>query len=103
MNNLKYINLQTAFNILKSGGSIENGTVVVAECGAIECVQKWDRVAMIEAEAGSSDWNRSWGDGVYCYELLIARDGVQTIVDGNGNECGYRVVGTNRGVNLNAA
>lgn len=94
MNTLKYISLENAVD----GRNINDGSVIVAHAAQIERTPPAAVVLDAEAIAGHKGWKKRWDDGVYHYELLVARQGVTELVDANGDPCGFRVNGTNRGV-----
>lgn len=104
MNTLLYMTLEDAAAAIRSGHkrrpaihTLLDGTVVSASAPIIE--QPGDKhpdVEIVEKNVGSSAWKRVQGDGYYHYELLVARHGITPVVDANGDECGFRVNGTDR-------
>jgi hypothetical protein len=93
MNTLKYITID---RVTKE--DLPDGTVIVADPAIIEALFRDPRVKLAEQQAQSPDWQRVWGDGVYHYELLVARRGTTTVLDANGDYCGFRVNGTELGI-----
>lgn len=93
MNNLIYLPLSDA-----DFSCVADGTVIVAEPAVFERRTEPDaRVLAAEKAAEHSDWRRVWRDGVYHYELLVARQGTREVLDAEGEPRGFTVVGTGRG------
>lgn len=86
-NTLRYVKLNDVTD------EIEDGVVIVAHMADVEA--GWPEVRRAEQIAGSTNWRRSWNDGVYHYELLVARQGLTSDVDARGYEI-TRVNGTGR-------
>lgn len=98
MNTLNYLSLFGAADVVRAGGMIPDGSVIVAPAGAIETANPWSDVVAVERHCDSSQWRVKYNDGTYVYHLVVARDGCREILDRNGEPAGFEVVGTNRKV-----
>ena len=96
-NNLKYVSFRDALDAIAAGERVEDGTIIRADTGLIESRDsKHEALDIIEVHTAASDWQVVWGNGVYHYELLVARRGVTEIKDIYDSVCGFSVNGTNK-------
>lgn len=86
MNTLNYVNVndvaEPAHLLL-----MNSGTVLVADRGLIESPTR-------PYELRKFAWRRVWRDGIYHYEVVVARRGTMRVFDATGDECGFAVCGT---------
>lgn len=94
MNNLTYITAERAATRIAAGETIPDGTMITAHCASIEGPHPWLDIVAIERHI-DGQWQKVWTDGVYHYQMLVARGGIEQ----HGKfEDGFRVSGTEKGV-----
>lgn len=80
-----YVKLERAAE-LAAAGELRDGMIIVAHAAQIERPAALAEVEVVQISAKSDDWKLRWNaeGSIYCYHLMVARDGLKPLYDING-------------------